>query len=72
VLALEKIVGGQRKFSYMPRDFDAEKDFEVFEKNNISEIWVTPKIPFMIPLLAGFICSFVLGDILFYLLNLVP
>ena len=27
-------------------------------------IWVTPKIPFIIPLLAGFIISFILGDIL--------
>ena len=27
-------------------------------------IWVTPKIPFIIPLLAGFIISFIIGDIL--------
>jgi prepilin signal peptidase PulO-like enzyme (type II secretory pathway) len=36
----------------------------VFEKEGIKDIWVTPKIPFMIPLLAGFLTSFFLGDIL--------
>ena len=71
VWPLEKIVDGKRKFAYMPKDFDVEEELEEFEKNGIAEIWVTPKIPFMIPLLAGFICSFVLGDILFYLINYV-
>ena len=59
VWPLEKIVDGKRKFSYMPKEFDAESDLEIFEKNGIMDIWVTPKIPFMIPLLAGFLCSFI-------------
>jgi len=71
VWPLEKIVDGKRKFSYMPKDFDVEDEWKVFEKKGIYEIWVTPKVPFMIPLLAGFICSFIFGDILFYLMNLV-
>jgi len=71
VWPLEKIVDGKRKFSYMPKGFDVENDLETFEKNGIMEIWVTPKIPFMIPLLAGFLCSFILGDILFYLMSLI-
>jgi preflagellin peptidase FlaK len=69
VWPLEKIKDGKRKFMYMPKDFDTEKELEEFEKLDIKEIWVTPKIPFMIPLLAGFIASFILGDILFYLIN---
>lgn len=69
VWPLEKLVEGKRKFMYMPKDFDADKELEEFEKNGITEIWVTPKIPFMIPLLGGFICSFIIGDILFYLIN---
>jgi len=71
VWPLEKIIDGKRKFSYMPKEFDVENDLETFEKNGIMEIWVTPKIPFMIPLLAGFLCSFVLGDILFHLMSLI-
>lgn len=66
---LEKIKDGKRKFMYMPKDFDVEEELEEFEKSGIKEIWVTPKIPFMIPLLAGFICSFILGDILFNLMS---
>jgi preflagellin peptidase FlaK len=69
VWPLERIVDGKRKFFYMPKEFDAEEEFEAFEKKGIKQIWVTPKIPFMIPLLAGFICSFVLGDLLSSLIN---
>jgi archaeal preflagellin peptidase FlaK len=69
VWPLEKLKDGKRKFMYMPKDFDTEKELEEFERRGIKEIWVTPKIPFMIPLLAGFIASFILGDILFYLIN---
>ena len=69
VWPLEKIVDGKRKFVYMPKGFDAEDELNEFEKQGMTKIWVTPKIPFMIPLLAGFICIFILGDILFYLMN---
>ena len=60
----------KENFVYMPKNFDVEDELNEFEKQGINEIWVTPKIPFMIPLLAGFICAFVLGDILYYLMNL--
>ena len=70
VWPLEKIVDGKQKFAYMPKDFDVTEELNEFEKLGISEIWVTPKIPFMIPLLFGFICAFILGDILFYLMSL--
>ncbi len=71
VWPLEKIVDGKRKFSYMPKEFDVENDLKTFEKNGIIQIWVTPKIPFMIPLLAGFLCSFILGDLIFHLMSLI-
>jgi len=71
VWPLEKLVDGKRKFMYMPKDFDTEEELEEFEKNGIKEIWVTPKIPFMIPLLAGFIVSFIFGDLLFHLIGLI-
>ena len=69
VWPLEKIVNGKRKFAYMPKEFDAAEEFDKFEKKGIIEIWVTPKIPFMIPLLIGFISAFIFGDILFYFIN---
>jgi len=70
VWPLEKLVAGKRKFVYLPKDFDVTEELNEFEKNNITEIWVTPKIPFMVPLLIGFIFAFLFGDILFYLLSL--
>jgi preflagellin peptidase FlaK len=71
VWPLEKIVNGKRKFAYMPKEFDADDEFDKFEKIGINEIWVTPKIPFMIPLLAGFIFTFIFGDILYYLMGII-
>lgn len=70
VWPLEKIINGKRKFVYMPKDFDINDEYDIFEKNGISEVWVTPKIPFMIPLLIGFIFAFIFGDILFNLINI--
>jgi len=67
---LEKLEDGKRKFIFMPKDFDALEELAEFEKNNITEIWVTPKIPFMVPLLFGFILAFVFGDILFSFISL--
>lgn len=32
-----------------------------------SRVWVTPKIPFMLPLLGGYMAAFLLGDVLFRL-----
>ena len=69
VWPLEKIIDGKRKFSYMPKEFNADQEYEKFEKQGITEIWVTPKVPFMIPLLIGFIIAFIFGDILFYIIN---
>jgi preflagellin peptidase FlaK len=64
VWPLEKIKDGKRKLMYMPKNFDIDEELAQFEKLGITEIWVTPKIPFMVPLLAGFLVSFILGDIL--------
>jgi len=64
VWPLEKIKDGKRKLMYMPKSFDVDEELKEFEKLGITEIWVTPKIPFMIPLLVGFLLSFLLGDLL--------
>ena len=69
VWPMEKIKDGKRKLVYMPKNFDIEEELAEFEKNGITDIWVTPKIPFMIPLLVGFLVSFILGDILLQLVR---
>ena len=69
VWPLEKIVDGKRKISYLSMNKDIEVIYKKFEAEGISNIWVTPKIPFMIPLLIGFIVSFFVGDILFMIMS---
>ena len=69
VWPLEKLVDGKRKLVYIPKDFDVDEELEKFERAGITDIWVTPKVPFMIPLLAGFIATFLVGDILVTLMN---
>ncbi len=64
VWPMEKIRDGKRKLMYMPKKFEVDEELAEFEKLGITDIWVTPKIPFMIPLLAGFLATFILGDIL--------
>jgi preflagellin peptidase FlaK len=70
VWPLEKIQDGKTKLIIRPKEFDTDEEFDEFEKQGVSEIWVTPKIPFMIPLLLGFICTFIFGDILYTIMSL--
>jgi preflagellin peptidase FlaK len=71
VWPMEKIKDGKRKLVYMPKKFDIDEEIAEFEKLGIKEIWVTPKIPFMIPLLAGFLVTFILGDILLQIIQVI-
>ncbi|MEF8879771.1 MAG: A24 family peptidase C-terminal domain-containing protein [Candidatus Thermoplasmatota archaeon] len=61
---------GEKKSVYMPKEYDIDEELDRFEEHNIEKIWVTPKIPFMIPLLFGFISVYVTGSFLTYLMNL--
>ena len=70
VWPLERFENGMLKFSYVPASFDPSDQIEQFEKKGYKELWVTPKIPFMIPLLAGFISGFFYGDILIAIMQL--
>ena len=71
VWPLERIVDGHKKFSYVPHSFESDDVYQGFKDAGFKHIWVTPKIPFMIPLLVGFICSFILGDILFLIMQMI-
>jgi len=64
VWPLERFENETLKLTYVPASFDPSEQIKLFEKKGLKEIWVTPKIPFMIPLLAGFITAFFFGDIL--------
>ena len=70
VWPLERIVDGKLKFATIPKSYDAEDEYIELEKFGIKEIWVTPKVPFMIPLLAGYVFSFIIGDILSFIMGM--
>jgi preflagellin peptidase FlaK len=71
VWPLEKIVNNKRKISYFSMNKNIDNIYDDFEKKGITKIWVTPKIPFMIPLFFGFILSFFIGDILYLLMSFI-
>lgn len=71
VWPLERIVDGHKRFSYVPHSFESDDVYQGFKDAGFKHVWVTPKVPFMIPLLVGFICSFIIGDILFLIMQLI-
>ena len=50
-------------------DSEVEEAFERVQALGDEKVWVTPKIPFMIPLLGGFLAAFTVGDLMFTLLS---
>jgi len=52
-------------------DDDVKRDLIKAQKKKLigDTVWVTPGIPFMIPITAGFITAIIFGDIIFYLIS---
>lgn len=66
VWPLERLVEGKRKFIAFPiKDEEIEKELEKFRASGISKIWVTPKIPFIVPITLGIILTVIMGNLLF-------
>ena len=67
---LEKIVDGKPKIFLLNHSFEPSDEFEELEKHGYKKIWVTPWVPFIITLLAGYITAFIFGDILTFIIQL--
>ncbi len=52
-------------------DEDYDANLDRLEQAGEKRVWVTPKIPFMVPLLFGFVATFFVGDILFRLVSVI-
>lgn len=45
--------------------YDLEEEKRKLLEKGVERVWVTPKVPFMIPLTIGFVLAFTVGDLLF-------
>ncbi|MBI2079105.1 MAG: prepilin peptidase [Euryarchaeota archaeon] len=63
--------GRHRQLLFPSRTSEQEyaANLERLRQAGVDRVWVTPKIPFMLPLLLGFLVAFVLGDVLFHLVG---
>lgn len=64
VWPMERIQDGRRVRTILP-----QKDVDPTVFGDV-EIWVTPKVPFLVPLTAGYLLSFILGDIIYKIISL--
>ena len=72
VWPLEKVKNGKIVKVFFPKkDENVEEDVRKLKEMGAKRIWVTSKIPFMLPLFAGFITSFLVGDIMFRIVRMI-
>jgi preflagellin peptidase FlaK len=62
--SIEKIEGNHKKLDFSFRN--AEQS----EFNSGSDVWVTPGIPYMIYITAGFVVQIIFGDIIFHIMGI--
>jgi len=66
VWPLEYVVEGGRKLTLFPKTMDSyEEVYDALEKSGADTIWVTPKMPFLIPITISILFSSVVGNIIF-------
>jgi preflagellin peptidase FlaK len=66
VWPLEYMIEGRRKLTFFPKTMDSyEEVYNDLEKSGADTIWVTPKIPFLIPITISVPFSAVVGNIIF-------
>jgi len=65
VWLMERVEGGRRVVYTRPRrSEDLAKEVELLRAAGASEVWVTPKIPFLIPITLSLILSAIVGNLL--------
>jgi preflagellin peptidase FlaK len=69
VWPMERIEDGGIRFSVFPAPSeDIPGDLDKLSAAGLKEVWVTPKIPFLIPITASLLFSFVVGNLLFLIM----
>ena len=68
---MERVAEGRHVFYTKPkRDENLIKELQALEAAGYGRVWVTPKIPFIVPILLGLLICALLGNPLLYLFNL--
>jgi preflagellin peptidase FlaK len=67
VWLMEKVEEGRRIIVLFPKK-NRQEDVAALKEMGVGRVWVTPKIPFMIPLTVGFILSVVVGNLIFFIM----
>lgn len=57
--------GQVRRRTFPRRDLDATANAARLHEKGVMEVWVTPKVPFMIPLAVGYLLALGVGDVVF-------
>lgn len=70
VWPMEKVVDGEIKTSVFKQDDDDEANWGALRARGVDRPWVTPKVPFLIPLTFAVPFSFVVGNLIFYLMGI--
>lgn len=71
VWLMERVVDEEHVLVLFPKkEIDVDEEVRKLEERGIEHVWVTPKIPFMVPLTVGYFFAFILGDIMYYLVSL--
>jgi preflagellin peptidase FlaK len=66
VWPMERVEEGTVKFSvFPPASETVEEDLDKLSAAGLNEVWVTPKVPFLIPIAASLLFSVVIGNLLF-------
>jgi preflagellin peptidase FlaK len=70
VWPMEYMKDGQLKMSvFVKADEAIEDQLNQLEAAGMSQIWVTPKIPFLIPITASLLFSTIVGNLIFFLVS---
>ena len=68
VWPMERIVDGERKMNYFPRSSDdAADELQELREAGADAVWVTPKVPFLIPITISVLVSVFIGNPFFLL-----
>jgi preflagellin peptidase FlaK len=68
VWPMERVEGQEVEVSSVPQSNPVEEQFAALEAKGMKRIWVTPKIPMLIPITIGLVIAVVVGNIVFALM----